>query len=130
VVSLPLIRLGPNVLLALQGNLDDETILSIEEQLMERIAKTPTRGVLIDVSGLFFVDSFIARALHRVAAMVEMMGASAVVVGIRPSVAITLVELGLSMQGLRTALNAEHGARLLDKVRLEAHESSGPARRP
>ena len=119
-----MIRLGRNLLVALQGDLDDETILAIEEHLTDRLDHEPIDGVLIDVGGLFFVDSFLARCLHRIASIISVMGADAVVVGIRPAVAITLVELGLSLQGLKTALNAEHGVRLLAEQKRSRHGAS------
>jgi rsbT antagonist protein RsbS len=110
-------RIGDTLLVALQGDLDDTTVMAIEEQLTREIARTSASGMLIDVSRLSVVDSFIARVLARIVAMVRLLGAQAAIVGIQPAVAITLVELGVSMGHLDTALNAEQGLTLLDRLR-------------
>lgn len=113
----PVMRIGDTLLVALQGDLDDTTVIKIEEQLTREIATTAATGMLIDVSRLSVVDSFIARVLARIVAMVRLLGAQAAVVGIQPAVAITLVELGVPMGHLDTALNAEQGLALLDRLR-------------
>lgn len=113
----PVMRIGDTLLVALQGDLDDTTVIRIEEQLTREIAKTSASGMLIDVSRLSVVDSFIARVLARIVAMVRLLGAQAAVVGIQPAVAITLVELGVQMGHLDTALNAEQGLALLERLR-------------
>lgn len=113
----PVMRIGDTLLVALQGDLDDTTVIRIEEQLTREIANTSASGMLIDVSRLSVVDSFIARVLARIVAMVRLLGAQAAVVGIQPAVAITLVELGVQMGHLDTALNAEQGLALLERLR-------------
>nr|WP_234379957.1 STAS domain-containing protein [Streptomyces sp. CMB-StM0423] len=110
-------QIGDTLLVALQGDLDDTTVVSIEEHLTSEVARTGAGGMLIDVSGLSVVDSFIARVLTRMVAMVRLLGAQVAVVGIQPAVAITLVELGVPMGGLDTALNAEQGLALLARLR-------------
>jgi rsbT antagonist protein RsbS len=118
----PILRMGDTLLLSLQGDLDDTTVLQIESQLTTEVARTQAKGTLIDVSGLTMVDSFIARAITRMVGMIRLLGAEAAVVGIQPAVAITLVELGVPMGHLDTALNAEQGLALLR--RLRGHDSS------
>jgi len=113
----PVMKIGDTLLVALQGDLDDTTVMAIEEQLTREIAHTSASGMLIDVSRLSVVDSFIARVLARIVAMVRLLGAQAAIVGIQPAVAITLVELGVSMGHLDTALNAEQGLALLERLR-------------
>lgn len=115
----PILRLGDNMLVSLQGDLDDKTILRLETQITEEIARTNALGALIDVSGLIVVDSFIARVIARVVGMIRLLGAEAVVVGMQPAVAITLVELGVDMTQIHTALNAERGMKLLAQLRAE-----------
>ncbi|MXM64720.1 STAS domain-containing protein [Streptomyces sp. HUCO-GS316] len=110
-------RIGDTLLVALQGDLDDTTVIRIEDQLTREIARSGATGMLIDVSRLSVVDSFIARVLARIVAMVRLLGAQAAVVGIQPAVAITLVELGVPMGHLDTALNAEQGLALLERLR-------------
>ncbi|GGO99546.1 anti-sigma factor antagonist [Wenjunlia tyrosinilytica] len=110
-------KIGDTLLVALQGDLDDTTVIQIEEQLTREVARTGASGMLIDVSRLSVVDSFIARVLARIVAMVRLLGAQAAVVGIQPAVAITLVELGVQMGHLDTALNAEQGLALLERLR-------------
>jgi rsbT antagonist protein RsbS len=113
----PIMRIGEILLVSLQGDLDDTTVIRIEEQLTAEVARSHAEGVLIDVSGLTFVDSFIARVLARVVGMIRLLGARAAVVGIQPAVAITLVELGVPMGHLDTAMNAEQGMALLRRLR-------------
>lgn len=113
----PLMRIKDTLLVTLQGDLDDATVIRIEERLTREVARTRVTGTLIDVSALDVVDSFIARVLARVVAMIRLLGAEAAVVGIQPAVAITLVELGVPMGHLDTALNAEQGLALLDRLR-------------
>jgi rsbT antagonist protein RsbS len=110
-------RIKDTLLVALQGDLDDAAVIRIEEKLTHEVARTHVTGLLIDVSALDVVDSFIARVLARVAGMIRLLGAEAAIVGIQPAVAITLVELGVPMGHLDTALNAEQGLALLDRLR-------------
>lgn len=113
----PVMRIGDTLLVALQGDLDDTTVVQIEEQLTREIARSGASGMLIDVSRLSVVDSFIARVLARIVAMIRLLGAQAAIVGIQPAVAITLVELGVPMGHLDTALNVEQGLALLARLR-------------
>ncbi|WSW72035.1 STAS domain-containing protein [Streptomyces sp. NBC_00996] len=115
----PVMQIGDTLLVALQGDLDDTTVIQIEEQLTREIARTNASGMLIDVSRLSVVDSFIARVLARIVAMIRLLGAQAAIVGIQPAVAITLVELGVPMGHLDTALNAEQGLALLRRLRRD-----------
>jgi Anti-anti-sigma regulatory factor (antagonist of anti-sigma factor) len=120
---IPILRIGETLLISLQGELDDATVLRIEEQLTREVARTCATGTLIDVSGLTIVDSFIARVLTRIAGMIRLLGSHAVIVGIQPAVAITLVELGVPMGHLNTALNAEQGMALLRRLRDDGDRS-------
>jgi rsbT antagonist protein RsbS len=117
--DVPLIRLGDTLLVTLQGDLDDAAALRIEERVTREAARMGAKGTLIDVSGLPVVDSFIARELARVAAMLKLLGSEAVIVGLQPAVAITLVELGVPMRRLQTALNAEQGMARLRRLRVD-----------
>ena len=118
--TVPIMRIGDTLLIALQGDLDDSAVVRIEDRLAQEVARVSARGVLIDVSGLTVVDSFIARVLARVMSMIRLLGAQAAVVGISPAVAITLVELGVPMGHLDTALNAEQGMAMLRRLRRDA----------
>ncbi len=111
--QVPIIRLGSCLLVSLQGDLDDSAVLSLEADLTAKVTQTRATGVLIEVSGLAVVDSFIARVIARIAAMIRLLGAETVVVGIQPAVAITLVELGIGMDQVRTALNAAEAMAVL-----------------
>jgi rsbT antagonist protein RsbS len=113
----PIMRMGQDLLITLQGDLDDRTVESIEQDVTREVARTLARGALIDVSGLEVVDSFVARVLARLVRMVRLLGADAAIVGIRPAVAITLVQLGVSMSDVTTALNAEQGMARLRSMR-------------
>ncbi|MFB9909175.1 STAS domain-containing protein [Allokutzneria oryzae] len=123
--ALPLLRIGDILLVSIQVELHDELALRFQRELAEKVADEGIRGVIIDISALEIVDSFLGRVLHDIAATTSVLAARTVVVGMRPAVAITLVELGLSLHGLRTALNVEAGLRQLGIRRLDV---SGEAR--
>jgi rsbT antagonist protein RsbS len=110
---IPILKMGDYLLVTIQVDMHDRLALTLQDDLTEGIAKTRARGVLIDISSLEIVDSFIGRMLGNIAAMSRVLDAETVVVGMRPAVAITLVELGLSLPGVRTALNVEKGMTLL-----------------
>src|ERR1700685_1782649 len=113
--------MGELLLVTLQVDMPDRLALTLQDDLMSQIVKHRARGVLIDISTLEMVDSFIGRMLGSIAAMASLLDADTVVVGMQPSVAITLVELGLSLKGIRTALNVEKGMALL-RTALHADE--------
>ena len=116
--QLPVIRLGEHLLVTLQGDLEDSTVERIERDITYEVARTRAAGVMLGVSRLSVVDSFVARVLARLVDMVRLLGADATIVGIQPEVAITLVELGVPMRHVHTALNAEQGmARLRGRRR-------------
>lgn len=106
---IPILRMGEFLLVTIQVDMHDRLALTLQDDLMTQIVKQGSRGVLIDISSLEMVDSFIGRMLGSIASMARLVGAETVVVGMQPSVAITLVELGLSMEGIRTALDVEKG---------------------
>nr|WP_246083073.1 STAS domain-containing protein [Nonomuraea diastatica] len=114
---MPILKLGDLLLVSIQVDLDDQTVLALKEDLAEVVVARGARGVIIDISVVEIVDSFTGRMLATIAEMCRLLDAHAVVVGMRPAVAITLVELGLSLGGVRTALNLERGVALLDHVR-------------
>ena len=120
---IPIMRIDDTLLVSLHGDLDDATVIRVEEQLTREVARTHASGMLLDVSGLSVVDSFIARVLARVVAMIRLLGAQAAIVGIQPAVAITLVELGVPMDRLDTALNVEQGLALLRRLRRDDHRA-------
>jgi rsbT antagonist protein RsbS len=111
--AVPILKLGSTLLVSIQIDLQDQTALQLQEDLAERITQTGARGVLIDISGLEIVDSFIGRMLSQIAGISRVLDATTVVVGMRPAVAITMVELGLSLDGVQTALDVEKGLRML-----------------
>ncbi len=110
---IPILRMGEFLLITVQVDMHDRLAISLQDDLTEQIVKYSTRGVLIDISSLDVVDSFIGRMLGNIAAMSRVLDAQTVVVGMQPAVAITLVELGLSLPGIRTALNVERGMQIL-----------------
>ncbi|HEX8851744.1 MAG TPA: STAS domain-containing protein [Gemmatimonadaceae bacterium] len=110
---IPILKMGPFLLVTIQVEMDDRLALGLQDDLTARIADTGARGVLIDISSVTLVDSFIGRMLANVAAMARVLDAATVVVGMQPAVAITLVELGLSLPGIRTALDVDRGLALL-----------------
>lgn len=120
----PVLKLGDVLLVSIQIDLEDRTALALQEDLADRIVTSGAHGVIIDISGLEIVDSFIGRMLSTIASVSRVLDAETVVVGMRPAVAITLVELGLSLTGVRTALNVERGLVILDLAR-EEREAAG-----
>src|SRR5690349_5088386 len=113
---IPILKLGPFLLVTIQVDMHDRLAMSLQDDLTGRIVADRARGVLIDISGLDIVDSFIGRMLANIAGMARILDAETVVVGMQPSVAITLVELGLSLPGIRTALNVDRGIILLSEA--------------
>ncbi len=122
---IPILKLGDVLLVSIQVDLDDHTALRLQEDLAERVAETSAHGVIIDITALEIVDSFIGRMLSTIAAVSRVLDARTVVVGMRPAVAITLVELGLSLPGVRTALDLEGGLELLGRA-LGSADGRGP----
>ena len=110
---IPILRMGEFLLVSIQVDMHDQLAMSLQDDLTNRIVETTARGVLIDISSLEIVDSFIGRMLGNISSMARVLDADTVVVGMQPAVAITLVELGLSLPGIRTALNVEKGMKLL-----------------
>jgi rsbT antagonist protein RsbS len=111
--KIPILRMGRFLLVTIQVDMHDQLALQLQDDLTQRIVKDRAHGVLIDISSLEVVDSFIGRMISNIAAMARVLDARTVVVGMQPAVAITLVELGLSLQGVRTALNVDKGMALL-----------------
>ena len=114
---IPILRMGRLLLVTIQVDMHDRLAMALQDDLMERIRETEARGVLIDISALDVVDSFIGRMLGNIASMARILDAETVVSGMRPAVAITLVELGLSLPGVRTALDVERGMAMLADAR-------------
>ena len=110
---IPILRMGEYLLVTIQVDMHDQLAMTLQDDLTAAIQRLGAKGVLIDISALEMVDSFIGRMLANIAAMARVLDAETVVVGMRPAVAITLVELGLSLTGVRTALNVEKGMDLL-----------------
>lgn len=110
---IPILKIGDFLLVTVQVDMHDRLAVTLQDDLTDRIVSSRARGVLIDISALDIVDSFIGRMLGNIAGMARILDAETVVVGMQPSVAITLVELGLSLPGIRTALNIDRGMDLL-----------------
>ena len=118
--KIPILKLGEFLLVTIQVDMHDRMAMMLQDDLSNKIVATRARGVLIDISALELVDSFIGRMLGNIAAISRVLDAHTVVVGMRPAVAITLVELGLSLKGVRTALNVERG---MDMMRASLRDS-------
>ncbi|GAA2278078.1 anti-sigma factor antagonist [Streptomyces ruber] len=112
----PVLKIGEILLVSIQVDLEDQMVLDLQEDLSNQIVATGAKGVVIDISALEIVDSFVGRMLATNASISRVLGAETIVVGMRPAVAMTLVELGLSLKGVRTALNLERGLKLLRRL--------------
>lgn len=112
---IPILRMGATLLVTIQVDMQDQTALALQDDLADRIAKTGASGVMIDISALEIVDSFVGRMLASISGIARILSATTVVVGMQPAVAITLVELGLSLEGVKTALNVKRGMLLLEQ---------------
>jgi rsbT antagonist protein RsbS len=110
---IPILKLGRVLIVPIQVDMDDQTVIQLQERILSELETTGARGILIDISLLEMVDSFIGRMLSDIAAMARIMDARTVVVGMQPAVAITLVELGLELKGVETVLNVDEGYKLL-----------------
>ena len=110
---IPILKVGRVLIVPIQVDMDDQTVIHLQERILSELERTGARGVLIDISLLEMVDSFIGRMLSDIAAMARIMDARTVVVGMQPAVAITLVELGLELKGVETVLNVDEGFQLL-----------------
>jgi rsbT antagonist protein RsbS len=129
VERIPILKMGDYLLVTIQVDMHDRLAMTLQDDLTQKIVASRAKGVLIDISALEMVDSFIGRMIGDIAAVSRVLDAQTVVVGMRPAVAITLVELGLSLAGVRTALNVERGMDVL-RAGIEAargREHAGPA---
>jgi rsbT antagonist protein RsbS len=122
---IPILKIGRLLLVSIQVDMHDRLAITLQEDLTAKIAETRADGVIIDISALEMVDSFIGRMLSNIAGMSKLLGAETVVAGMQPSVAITLVELGLSLKGVRTALSLERAMELLKTAGFEADDGDG-----
>ncbi|MFZ3282601.1 STAS domain-containing protein [Pseudomonas sp.] len=112
---IPILQMGKFLLVTIQVDMHDQLALTLQDDLSERISTTSARGVLIDISALDMVDSFIGRMISTISGLSKIMDAETMLVGMQPAVAITLVELGLTLPGVSTALNVERGMKLLQE---------------
>lgn len=124
---IPILRIGKFLLVTIQVDIHDELALALQEDLSNRIVDTSAKGVLLDISALDMVDSFIARAIANISSVARLLDANTVVVGMQPAVAITLVELGIPMTGVRTALNMERGMQILQESASDTSSASDNA---
>ncbi len=112
---IPILKMGDFLLVTIQVDMHDRLVMNLQDDLTEKVSKHHAKGVLIDISALEIVDSFIGRMIANIAAMSRVLDAKTVVTGMQPAVAITLVELGLSLDGVKTALNVDRGIALLKR---------------
>ena len=124
---IPILKVGNCLLVTIQVDMHDQLAMTLQEDLTSQIAKYASRGVLIDISSLEIVDSFIGRMLANIAAMSRVLDAQTVLTGMQPAVAITLVELGMSLPGIKTALNVERGMELLKEYLDQSPEEAEDA---
>ncbi|HYE40730.1 MAG TPA: STAS domain-containing protein [Ramlibacter sp.] len=117
---IPILQMGSTLLVTIQLDMQDQMALALQDDLANKISTSGAKGVLIDISALEIVDSFVGRMLASISGISRILDATTVVVGMQPAVAITLVELGLSLEGVRTALNVERGMELLAQGRKES----------
>ena len=126
--QIPILKVGRCLLVSIQIDMHDKIAMALQDDLTQKLVATRSRGVLIDISALDLVDSFIGRMLSNMAAMARVLDAQTVVVGMRPQVAITLVELGLTLTGIQTALDVDRGLALINRL-IDEPEGEYNARR-
>lgn len=124
---IPILKMGPYLLVTIQVDMHDRVAMTLQDELTDQIVKQRSRGVLLDISSVDVVDSFIGRMIGNIASMARILDAETVVVGMRPAVAITLVELGMALPGVRTALNVDAGMAML-KLNGKVASNGRPAR--
>lgn len=122
--KIPILKMGQFLLVTIQIDMHDRLAMGLQDDLTEMIVRTRAKGVLIDISSLEIVDSFIGRMLNNIASMSKVLDAETIVVGMRPAVAITMVELGLDMRGVRTALNVDSGIEILNRLVNDSNPES------
>ena len=122
---IPILKMGRYLLVSIQIEMSDEVALALQDDLTARIADSGAVGVLLDISALTMVDSFIGRTIANIAAMASVMDAPTVLVGMQPAVAITVVELGVPLSGVRTALDVDRGMQLLERLMAERERAGG-----
>jgi rsbT antagonist protein RsbS len=122
---IPILKVGRCLLVSIQIDMHDQLALALQDDLTQKLVATRARGVLIDISALDLVDSFIGRMLSNIAGMARVLDAQTVVVGMRPQVAITLVELGLTLAGIQTALDVDRGLALINRLMDEPEGEDG-----
>ena len=113
---MPLLRIGPDVIVSFHGDLHDRVAIQLQEDLLAETSRRKTRGIVLDISGLDIVDSFVGRLFGELSSMARLMGTRTVLVGMRAEIAMTLVELGVELEGIETALNLERGLAALAKL--------------
>jgi len=123
--QIPILKVGRCLLVSIQFDMHDKLAMALQDDLTQKLVETRARGVMIDISALDLVDSFIGRMLSNIAAMARVLDAQTVVVGMRPQVAITLVELGLTLPGIQTALDVDRGLALINKLMDEPEGDRG-----
>jgi rsbT antagonist protein RsbS len=124
---IPILKLNGFLLVTIQAELHDQIVLTLQDDLTQMLSRTHATGVLIDISAVEIVDSFVGRSLAHIAAIARIMDAATVLVGMRPAVAITLLELGMTLKGIRTALNVEMGMQLLSEAVGEPGAATSPS---
>jgi rsbT antagonist protein RsbS len=122
--GIPILKIGPNLIVPIQGDLHDQLVLELQQEILARIERTASRGLILDVSAVEFVDYFMARVLNDIATMAALMGTQAVVVGMSPAIALVLMDLGLQLTSVPTARNLEKGLQLLaEMTRLDDEDA-------
>jgi rsbT antagonist protein RsbS len=120
--KIPVMQVKDNLLVSIQMDMTDEMAVQLQSDILSRLARTAAKGVLIDISVLDMIDSFLARKFSEIAKMANTMDAFVVIVGMQPAIALTLVELGLELKEIHTALNVDHGVELLESLKRESLE--------
>src|ERR671923_994359 len=118
-MAVPILKQGPYLIASIQSALTDTDVLELRDDLMERVGRFRSRGIIVDVTALDIMDSFASRSLRNIAHMTRLRGADTVIVGIQPEVAFAMVQLGLNLEGVHTALDLEEGLKFLDHITKE-----------